>query len=214
MRKLTKKRKFFIVLLILIILITVYFFGVVLDLINRLCAEEARAKVINYVNESNDILMSRSFFYQDYFKIVRNDQNEITTIMANTGLINQLNMIMQTEIQNKLNTLRSFRVSLPIGAFTGSTLFAQFGFNVHLKVQTVNNCHTEVISEFTSVGINHTIHRLIIRAVIELEILIPTKSYTDTVINDVIMAETLIVGKVPDTYIGGNFDTNYLDLVP
>lgn len=214
MRKLNKKNKIIIAFLILTILITVYFFGVVLDLINTLCAEEAKAKVINLVNESNDILLSKKFFYQDYFKIIRDNNNEITTIMANTGLINQLNMIMQTEMQNKLNTLRNFYVAMPIGAFTGSALLAQFGFDIYLKVQTINNCYTEIISEFSSIGINHTIHRLIIRAVIDIEVLVPTKSFTDRVINDVIMAETIIVGKVPDTYIGGSFDTNYLDLMP
>ncbi len=214
MQKLSRKTNLIIVLIVLIALIAVFFFTVVQDVKNTMCVEEVRAKVINIVNYTNDILQALDFFYDDYFKLEKNAAGDLIAVVANTGLINQVNMIMQTEIQEQLNKLRNFSLTVPAGVFTGSVFFSKFGANVTIKVQTISNSYTEIKSEFVEVGINQTIHRLIITAFIVIEMLAPTKVPAKNIFNDVVLAENLIIGKVPETYMGDNFDTNYLDLLP
>lgn len=214
MHRLNKKRRFILISILIIVLATVFFLNVVMDIVKNMCVEEVRSRVINIVNYSNDILQNLHFFYDDYFKIEKNSNGDITLIVANTGLINQVNMIMQTEIQNRLNELRNFSLDVPTGVLTGSVFLAKYGYAITIKVQTISNCYTEISSDFFAVGLNQTIHKLVITAVIEIEMVVPTKSIAKNITNDLVLAENIIVGKVPDTYMGANTDTNYLDLLP
>lgn len=214
MQKFSAKTKFFIVVVIIIVLLAVFFFTVVQNIKNTMCVEEVRARVINIVNNTNDTLQSLNFFYDDYFKLEKNNEGDLIAVVANTGLINQINMIMQTEIQEQLNNLRSFSLAVPAGVFTGSVILSKFGAPINVKIQTVSNSYTEIKSEFLEMGINQTMHRLIITAYINIEMLVPDKVAAKNIFNDVVLAENLIIGKVPQTYMGDNFDTNYLDLLP
>lgn len=214
MRKMSKFKKSLIVLLLILLLTGTYVLIFGMNTVAAMCAEEVRAEIINIVNYSNEIIQSLQIFYEDYFTIHTDKDGKIELITANTGLINQVNMIIQTEIQNRLNNLRSMKFKLPLGVFTGSSLLSHFGSRITVNAQVVSNCYTELSSGFTSLGINHTLHRLQINCYVEMEMLIPSRSIPSDVTNEIIIAENIIVGEVPDTYLGENTNTDYLDLLP
>lgn len=203
-----------LVLLLVFLLLAAYFLIFGMNFVAEMCAEEVRAEVINIVNYSNEILQSLKIYYEDYFTIHSDGDGKIEFITANTGLINQVNMIIQTEIQNRLNNLRTMKFRLPAGVFTGSALFAHFGVGIPVTARVVSNCYTELDSEFTSLGINHTLHRLQINCYVETKLLIPSGRASADVTNEILMAENVIVGEVPSTYLGENTNTDYLDLLP
>ncbi len=214
MRKLSKFEKKLIAFLLILLLIAVYFLIFGMNLVAKMCAEEVRAEVINIINYSNEILQSLDVFYEDYFLIHYDQAGKIDHISANSGLINQVNMIIQTEIQNRLNNLRRMRLNVPFGVFTGNSLLAQFGRDVFVTAQVVSNCYTVLSSSFTTVGINQTLHRLQINCYAEVTMLIPTRSEVCDVTNEILVTENVIIGEVPSTYLGENTTTDYLDLLP
>ena len=214
MRKLSKGQKYLIILLVILLSVTVYVGVFGMQTVAYLCAEEVRARVIDIVNDSNELLQTKKMFYEDYFTVQSDGNGKIEFIKANTGLINQINMLIQTEIQNRLNELRTVYLHLPSGAFTGSTLFADLGSPVPVTAKTLSNCYTVLHSSFESLGINHTLHRLQIDCYVEITMLIPSRSVVCDVTNEILVAENVIVGEVPETYLGENITTDYLDLIP
>ena len=153
-------------------------------------------------------------FYQDYFSVHYAADGNVDSVSANAGLINQVNTILQTEIQNRLNAFRTFTTELPFGALSGSSFLSDYGFPISVRAELVGNCYTKLKSEFSDYGINNTLHRLLIDCVVEMEMVVPTGIVLENVTNEFVLAETVISGKVPSTYLGENTNTNYLDLLP
>jgi len=203
-----------IILFAIVITIIVYFFIFSVNMIATMCIEETRAEVINIVNDSNEVIQGLDIFYEDYFTIIKDKDDKITMITANSSLINQVNMIIQTEIQNRLNELRKETIYLPTGAFTGLTLLSNYGSRIPINAQVISNCYTVLSSEFTEMGINQTRHRLQINCFVEIKLTVPSREVTDKVTNEILITESVIVGQVPSTYLGENTTTDYLDLLP
>lgn len=212
--RISRGKKFFICLITAIIAVGTYFFIFSVNMIATMCVEEARAEVINIVNDSNEVIQKLDVFYEDYFRIVKDKDDKVTMITANTALINQVNMIIQTEIQNRLNELRTKSLYLPTGAFTGLTVFSTYGTEIPINARIVSNCYTVLNSEFTEMGINQTRHRLQINCFIEIELTVPSRKVKSDVTNEILVTESVIVGDVPSTFLGENTTTDYLDLLP
>ena len=214
MRKLSKAQKILAILLIALLIVTVYIGVFGMKTVASLCAEEVRARVIDIVNDSNELLQTKKMFYEDYFTVQSDGNGKIEFIKANTGLINQVNMLIQTEIQNRLNELKTVYLHLPSGAFSGSALLSDLGSPVSITAKTVSNCYTVFNSSFESLGINHTLHRFQIDCYVKITMLIPSRSVVCDVTNEILVAENVIVGEVPETYLSENSTTDYLDLIP
>ncbi|HOO22293.1 MAG TPA: sporulation protein YunB [Clostridia bacterium] len=213
MQKRRKKLIILTIFLVLILAITLYFQYIAMPIVCTLAAQEIRAEVVNIINEANSYLQSLSLFYDSYFKIHYDNNSKISAITANTGLINQVSMILQKQVQNRLNQLRTKTINLPLGSFSGNSLLAPYGVNVPLSVKTVCNCYASTDSGFESVGINQVRHRLVVTLHVDIKIVIPMRSTESTAFNDIVMAESVIVGEVPETYLTEG-TSDYLDLVP
>ena len=95
------------------------------------------------------------------------------------------------------------------GAFFGSKVLSGIGPNIHIKILPTGNVITEVKSEFKSAGINQTIHRLYLNVTCNIKIVTPYDSIDETITNQVLMCESIIVGKIPGTfYEFNNADSN------
>ena len=92
------------------------------------------------------------------------------------------------------------RISIPLGNLIGGTLLSGKGPRLKLDILSVTNVVTSFRNEFTSAGINQTRHRIILDVDVSLEVLMGPDSGTDSVLTEVIVAETVIVGSVPDAY--------------
>jgi len=201
MQKRRKKLLITTIILLIILISALYYNYVVMPIVCTLATEEIRAEVINIVNYANSYLQSLSLFYDDYFKIHYDTNNKISAISANTGLINQINMILQKQVQDQLNQLRTKRITLPLGAFTGNSLLAVYGMEVPLHAETVCNCYTSVDSKFEGMGINQTRHRIYIIVVTDIKMIVPLVSENLRITTNIPIAETIIVGDVPEQYV-------------
>ena len=89
---------------------------------------------------------------------------------------------------------------LRFGSFTGFKLLAGKGPGVPIRISSVGNVETDLKSEFSAQGINQTLHRVYLQVVCEISILTPYNSITEKITNQVLIAENVIVGKIPNTY--------------
>ena len=90
------------------------------------------------------------------------------------------------------------------GSFTGYKLLSGKGPGVPIRISSIGNVETDLRSEFTAQGINQTLHRVYLEVECEISILTPFENITEKIINQVLIAENVIVGKIPNTYYNLN----------
>ena len=86
------------------------------------------------------------------------------------------------------------------GSFTGISLLAGRGPGVKIRISSVGNVETDLRSEFISEGINQTLHRVYLQVKCEVSILTPFETISKDITNQVLIAENVIIGKIPSTY--------------
>lgn len=86
------------------------------------------------------------------------------------------------------------------GSFTGIKLLAGKGPGVKIQISPVGSVETDLRSEFTSQGINQTLHRVYLDVKCKVNILTPFKDIEKEIVNQVLLVENIIVGRIPETY--------------
>ena len=162
--------------------------------------------VLNSINSEN---------FDDILQIHYDNDGNITAITANSLVANKLNNSIIKDCQNALSDLKKLNFSVPIGTFSGIKIFNGLGPNVSIKMMPIGDVETEFYSEFISQGINQTNHKLYLSINANISILLPGINQSIKVKTQVLISESIIVGKVPQIYLGSNNVLNkQLNLVP
>ena len=142
--------------------------------------------------------------YTDIITINTDSEGNITALTTNMAYINRLQTRIVNIIYELIPDAETEVIDVPIGNILGSKLFAGADAYIPVKVLSVTNVNPSFSGSFSSAGINQTRHRINLHINIELSVLVPGYSGIANVDTDVVIAETVIVGKVPDTYIDFN----------
>ncbi len=211
-----KIKKFSII--IWIMTIAVITFSVILNSImpifERLCIDKAKAVATTVTNQKATEVMN-TYEYSDIVKIHKDDNNNITMIESNIVNINKIISDVALYIQDALNDSKKQDVSIKLGSITGINIFSGMGPDIPIEISTIGNIETDFRSEFISQGINQTLHRVYLDIVCEVSILTPFKTINETINNQLIIAENIIVGNIPSTYynLEGMQNDNLLDVL-
>ena len=148
----------------------------------------------------SDILDGGELDYDKLVTLERNGQGAVTALIANSANINALRARVTNAVVERFADTDLTRISIPLGNLIGGTLLSGKGPRLKLDILSVTNVVTSFRNEFTSAGINQTRHRILLDVEVSLEVLMGPDSGTDSVLTEVIVAETVIVGSVPDAY--------------
>lgn len=101
------------------------------------------------------------------------------------------------------------------GSFTGFKLLSGKGPGIPIRISSIGNVETDLRSEFTAQGINQTLHRVYLQVECEISILTPFENITEKITNQVLIAENVIVGKIPSTYynLNGLDNSSAIDII-
>lgn len=127
--------------------------------------------------------------------------DNITAIEADMAQINRLKTGILFRIDELLDSLSVEELSVPLGSVFFPELISGWGPSVSICVLAVRNSDATFRNEFSSAGINQTLHRIMLDVCVEVTIMTWTGKQTVTVNDSVAVAETVIVGSVPATYI-------------
>lgn len=86
------------------------------------------------------------------------------------------------------------------GSFTGVRLLAGRGPGIKIRISSMGNVNTDLKSEFSSKGINQTLHKVYLQVDCEVSILTPFNNISKKIRNQILIAENIIVGNMPETY--------------
>lgn len=192
--------------------------------------------IVNYVIKVNDVIVSVTkaavksmttraineavfsttddvLSYKELVNIQRNDSGDIVAVTSDSIKINSLARKTAIIAQNKLETLNSGGVKIPVGAFSGLEMLAGLGPKISVKLVKIESVACDFFSEFSSVGINQTRHSVYIKIYSEVNIVLSSKIVPVNCDSSLLVAESVIVGKVPDTYFNGNFNGFGTDII-
>ena len=208
-----KKLKFLFVITIIFIMFFVIVKAVT-PVFNKLCSEKAKsiATIITNEETTNAII---DYKYSDFIIIHKDDGGNIIMLESNMKNLNIVISDVAYRIQNSINNTQNEQVTLSLGTFTGINILSGSGFRVPIRASTIGNVKTDVRSEFKSQGINQTLHRLYLQIDCEISILTPFNTINESISNQLILAENIIGGEIPDAYynINGVTESDAMNLM-
>ena len=194
---------------------TVYFRSNIVPTVMGSAVAEVRAMCTETINSAVTAVVGGGVEYDDLFSVVRDDAGNIEMVQANSPEINMVAREIAGLAQANLDALDLKEISIPIGTFTGLALLTGLGPDVTISVMPIGSALCDFVSYFTAAGINQTLHKIYIDVHAEISIITPLDEPTITVKAEVLVAENLIVGEVPEFYFGGSMlNGGYLDLTP
>ena len=196
----------FMPILISFLLISFLVFGFkAASYLRRLTGEIAMSDAVDMVtlavnNTVNRIMADGDYTY-DYFVSIEKDINgNVAAISANMSRINAVSAQILSEVVSAAeNGVLDIRV--PIGNLLGSNILMGKGPEVPVEVITLTSSYIDIENEIISTGINQAKHKIILKVDVDIDILIPWDVLTTRVESNVLIAETVIVGAVPETYV-------------
>lgn len=166
---------------------------------NDLCIDKAKSLATIISNEEATKVM-KDYEYDELVSIHKDSEDNILMIEANIITINKIISDVAIKIQESINSNEENDISIKLGSFTGNKLIAGYGPDIPIKINVVGNVETDYRSEFTEAGINQTLHRIYLNVNCKVSILTPFETITEDINNQVVLAENVIIGKIPSTY--------------
>ncbi|MGE5577342.1 MAG: sporulation protein YunB [Syntrophothermus sp.] len=165
---------------------------------------EARARVIatRAINGAINEKMVRSMRYEDLYSIKTDARGKIVFMQPNTGEINRLASETTIQVQEALKSIADERIRIPLGQVLGSQLFASFGPWIQVKIVPIGTVETFVRDKYEQAGINQTRHKLYMEVQGTIKIVVPLITANVVVRTEVPITEGVIVGEVPQVYLG------------
>ena len=209
-----KRTTFTIFIFFALIFLGVYYFFIILPITKTYSAAQIQSATEKAVNIAVSNVINRSLRYDSLIDITYNSAGEISSFAANQHEINSITREIVKEAQFQMNTLCEDGIKMSIGTFTGIPFFIGKGPLVKLELVPIGIVGSDFKSEFSSVGINMTKHSLSLDVNVRVSVVMPIKCHEFNINNKVLLAESVIVGKVPDVYFNGQGIGKNLNLIP
>lgn len=205
--------KFITILSIAIVTFTMAINGIT-PIFETLCKDKAKSIATIICNEESTKIIN-NYKYEDLVTIYKDSTGNITMIKSNITPINLIISDVAEKIQKRLDKVEGEQVGIRLGSFTGTKIFSGRGPIIPITLSTVGNVETDLRSEFRSAGINQTIHRIYLQVDCNVNILTPYTIFEEGISNQVLIAENIIVGKIPESYynLEGLDKSNAVDVI-
>ena len=215
MRKRWKRKNTTILTIFFVfIIITIYYFFVISPVIKTYSAQETKAITEKAINTAVSNVINRTLSYDSLIDITYSASGEIQSFSANQYEINTITREIVKETQYQMKNLGEDGLPLNIGTLSGVPFFIGKGPKIMLKLVPIGVVSSNFDSNFSSVGINMTKHTLSLNINVHTSIVLPVQSFDVFSTNQVLLAESIIVGKVPEVYLNGGSLGKSLNLVP
>ena len=195
------KRKIIKILLILVIAITIVR-AVLLSInpiIEEKCKTVAKSIATKISNEQATLVMAK-YTYEDLINVIKDENGNIKMIGTNIISVNEIISDIPIKIQEELEKSENNNFNIKLGSFFGSKIFSGMGPNINIMIQLDGTVETDLKSEFTSQGINQTLHRIYLDVVCKVSILTPVNVISEEIKNQVLLVEGIIAGEIPESY--------------
>ena len=205
---------FLCVFTLLVIFILVYLNRVVNPVIIESSSAKTRSLSQKAVEQAIYDTINGNAIYDSLVMISRDEAGNVAYITTNALQINILARELARSAQEKLEDLGEEGIDIPLGTFTGMPIFVGRGPNINIKLLPIGSISCKFSSEFNDAGINQTNHKIYLTVTTNVSVILPTANQTVQTSTQVLIAESIIIGEIPDTYLNSASIDDMLNLIP
>lgn len=167
-----------------------------------LAQTEVRNAVTAAVGKAiSDGIVDNEVSYDDIITVETDESGRVTALKSNMAGANLLRSRLLEAALDEVSGLSEQDFSIPMGNLLGVDVLSGRGPGVRVTVLSAGSAGAEYRNEFTAAGVNQTLHRVLLEVTVTVRILLPGRNLQTEVTTPVCIAETVIVGQVPETYL-------------
>ena len=176
------------------------------DRYDRVIQSLAETRITNTTSDLTNDAIARQISEGDirYDRIVYFEKDldgRITALKTNMSEVNRLKTDILNIINDEILALDTMDLGIPLGSLILPQFFSGKGPQIPVHILSIRNSDAVFASNFSQAGINQTIHQLTMVVSIDVAMLVLAKTSSFTVTSEVVVAETVIVGEVPQTFL-------------
>ena len=165
----------------------------------------ATTRVSNTVNRIifeavNEAIQEGEISYSELISVEKDLNGKIAAVHSDMAAFNRLQAQILDLILARIDQVSTRELAIPVGTLTGSALLAGRGPRISVRMESVGSSSAKFENRFESAGINQTNHQIVLKVDVSIAILLPGFTTATKVSTAVTVAETVIVGDVPESY--------------
>lgn len=125
----------------------------------------------------------------------------ITALKTNMTEVNRLKTDILNIINDEILALDTSDIGIPLGSLFFPELLSGKGPAIPVHILSIRNSDANFISHFSEAGINQTLHQLTMEVSVDVAVLVLGRTSSFTITSEVVVAETVIIGDVPETFL-------------
>ncbi len=171
------------------------------DVIRTLAQTQVRNSTSDLINDAIDgHIESGNILYERIVYFEKDLEGRITALKTNMSEVNRLKTDILSLINDEILALDTSDIGIPLGSLFFSELLSGRGPTIPVHILSIRNSDATFHSKFIEAGINQTLQQLTMDISVDVAILVLGDTEIFTVSSQVVVAETIIVGQVPDTF--------------
>lgn len=170
--------------------------------ITQLAETLIRNSTSDLINDAIDKQIELGNIQYDRMVFFEKDLNgKITALKTNMTEINRLKTDILSIINDEILALDTSDLGIPVGSLVLPEVMSGKGFQIPVLIHSIRNSDASFSSSFTEAGINQSLHQLTMEVLVDVTVLVMGETVNLTVSSHVVVAETVIVGQVPNTFL-------------
>lgn len=198
-RKINKIKLIVFLILSSIMVVIVIFLYSAYPIFKASCESAAGSLATNITNEEVLNVM-QNYSYEELINMQKDSNGRIIFMELNIVSINKVIAQIVSNIQKRIDKSPRTNVYINMGAISGVSGLKSVGPQFDIELETAGRIISDVKSEFESVGINQTLHKIYLNLNANIGILTPYANFTRDFNTTVLLTQAIIVGDVPETY--------------
>lgn len=190
----------FMCIVMVLLCVVCYFEYKLLPIVSDAAVSRARTLASEMINDA----VARSMAECGPLVEIAQGSDGISGVVTHTEELTKLRSAAVSTLVSDLSENSYVSFSVPAGSLTGSNLLAGKGFPVNIRLVPIGDITADIRTEFVESGINQTLHKIVMRVRVTLNVITARDRVKLELANDIVLAETVIVGKVPDAYTAIN----------
>ena len=189
-------------LLIAAIALLLFFSHQYHDEIRGLAETQVKNSTSDLINDAVDQQIETGNVQYDRIVYFEKDLNgRITALKTNMSEVNRLKTDILNIINDEILALDTSDLGVSIGSLVLPEFFAGKGPEIPVQIISIKNSDASFSSSFTQAGINQTLHQINMLISVDVAVLILGQTNYFTISSQIVVAETVIVGEVPETLL-------------
>ncbi len=170
-------------------------------MVRTLAVNQAKVLAVSAIDDEVAAMMAE-MGEGDFLTISRDGDGRVISVESDSVRMNQVKSQINLAVTERLQSMGEQEIVIPSGSLSGIAMLYGKGAEIHVTLTMTGHSTANITEDFTSGGINQTLHRVLLNISAEVYIALPGYHQSEQISTDFVLSQTVIVGTVPGVYAG------------